>query len=60
MLAMTVSCAAIYSLMFAVGGWIYGRIAFAAALTSVSVAAGLLLIPVLHRLNPKSKGDYQL
>ena len=60
MLAMTVSCAAIYSLMFAVGGWIYGRIAFAAALTSVSVAAGLLLIPVLRRLNPKSTCDCQL
>ena len=60
MLAMTVSCVAIYSLMFAVGGWIYGRIAFAAALTSVSVAAGLLLIPVLRRLNPKSTCDCQL
>ena len=59
MLAMTVSCVSIYSLMFAVGGWIYGRIAFAAAMTSVSVASGLLLIPVLHRLNPKSTGDSQ-
>ena len=59
MLAMTVSCAAIYSFMFAVGGWIYGRIAFAAALTSVSVAAGLLMIPVLRRLNPKSTCDCQ-
>ena len=59
MLAMTVSCAAIYSLMFAGGYWIYGRIAFAAAMTSVSVASGLLLIPVLHRLNTKSTGDSQ-
>jgi Na+/proline symporter len=60
MLAMTVSCAAIYSLMFAGGYWIYGRIVFAAVMTIVSVASGLLLIPILHRLNHKSTGDCQL
>ena len=49
-LAMTVSCVSIYSLMFAVGGWIYGRAASAAALTALAVVAGISLVPVLKRL----------
>ena len=51
MLAMTVSCAAIYSFMFAVGCWIYGRAAAAAALTALALAAGLALFPVMKRLD---------
>ena len=53
MLAMTVSCVAIYSLMFASGCWIYGRAAAAAALTAIALASGLLLFPILKRLNAK-------
>ena len=49
-LAMTVSCVSIYSLMFAVGGWIYGRTASAAALTALAVVAGISLVTVLKRL----------
>ena len=51
MLAMTVSCVAIYALMFASGYWLYGRTALAAVLTAVAVAFGLALIPVLRKLN---------
>jgi hypothetical protein len=50
MLAMTVSCAAIYALMFASGYWIYGRFVLAAALTVAAAVFGLALIPVLKRL----------
>ena len=55
MLAMTVSCTAIYSLMFASGCWIYGRTAIAAALTTFSVVAGLTLVPILRRLNSRAR-----
>ena len=51
MLAMSVSCVAIYALMFAVGCWIYGRAAAAAALTALALAAGLALFPVMKRLD---------
>jgi archaellum biogenesis protein FlaJ (TadC family) len=51
MLAMTVSCVAIYSLMFAAGSWIYGKTCHAAIMTAVAVVAGLALLPILRRLN---------
>ncbi|MCR5751087.1 MAG: Na+:solute symporter [Kiritimatiellae bacterium] len=51
MLAMTVSCVAIYALMFAAGSWIYGRTAAASALTALAVVAGISLVPILGRLN---------
>ena len=58
MLAMTVSCAAIYALMFASGYWIYGRFMLAATLTVAAAAFGLALIPVLKRLGaPCKAGD---
>ena len=50
MLAMTVSCVAIYSLMFASGFWIYGRTAAASALTALALGAGLAIFPILKRL----------
>lgn len=55
MLAMTVSCAAVYALMFASGYWIYGRFALAAALTVAAAAFGLALIPILKRLGGSGK-----
>ena len=53
MLAMTVSCIAIYALMFASGYWIYGRTTIAAVMTTLAVASGLLLFPILKRLTSK-------
>ena len=53
MLAMTVSCIAIYALMFASGYWIYGRTAIAAVMTSVAIVSGLALLPILKNLNSK-------
>ena len=55
MLAMSVACVAIYSMMFAVGYWIYGKTSMASVMTAISVVAGILLFPVLRNLN--SKGD---
>ena len=51
MLAMTVSCIAIYALMFASGYWIYGRTTIAAVMTSIAVISGLALLPILKNLN---------
>ena len=55
MLAMTVACVAIYSMMFAAGYWIYGKALLASAMTVVSVAAGCALWPILKNLNSKGK-----
>ncbi len=57
MLAMTVSCAAVYALMFASGYWIYGRFVRAAALTATAVAFGLALIPILKRLGAGNENN---
>ena len=51
MLAMTISCIAIYALMFASGYWIYGCTTIAAVMTAVAVVSGLALLPVLKHLN---------
>ena len=48
------SCAAIYSLMFASGYWIYGRTAAASALTAIALVAGLAIFPILKHLNSNS------
>ena len=53
MLAMTVSCVAIYALMFAVGCLIYGKTLRAAVLAAVAAVSGLLLFPILKHLNSK-------
>ena len=55
MLAMTVACIAIYSMMFAAGYWIYGKMPIAPVMTAVAVLAGLALVPILKKLN--LKGD---
>jgi Na+/proline symporter len=55
MLAMSLSCAAIYSMMFAVGYWIYAKTPVASVMTAISAVTGIMLIPVLKKLN--SKGD---
>ncbi len=51
LLAMTVSCLAIYSAMFAVGYWIYSETALAIVMTAVFVASSLSLLPILRKLN---------
>ena len=51
LLAMTISCVAIYALMFATGFWIYGRMALASTMTVIAVVAALALIPVVRHLN---------
>lgn len=50
-LAMTVSCLAVYSAMFAAGYWIFGKTLLAAIMTSVFVVSGLCLIPIIKNLN---------
>jgi Na+/proline symporter len=55
MLAMTVACIAIYSMMFAAGYWIYGKMPIAPVMTAVAVLAGIALVPILKKLN--LKGD---
>ena len=51
MLAMSIASAAIYALMFAVGCLIYGKTLRAAVLAAVAAVSGLLLVPILKRLN---------
>ena len=51
MLAMTVSCVIIYALMFSVGSLIYGKSLRAALLAAVAAVSGLLLVPVMKKLN---------
>ena len=50
LLAMTVSSAAIYALMFATGFWIYGRTTLAVTMTTVAVVAGLALCPIMKQM----------
>ena len=50
LLAMSIASAAIYSMMFAAGFWIYGRTLVASTMTALAVVAGLALIPVMRRL----------
>ena len=58
LLAMTVASACVYAMMFAVGSWIYGRCAIASAMTAVAVVAGVLLFPILRKLNANTtKGN---
>jgi Na+/proline symporter len=55
LLAMSVACVGIYSMMFAAGYWIYGKTPIASVMTAIAVTAGLTLIPILKKLN--SKGE---
>ena len=54
LLATSVGCLGAYALMFAVGYWIYGRMVMASAMTVLALGAGLVLIPILKRLNQSS------
>jgi Na+/proline symporter len=58
LLGWTAGCAAIWSSLFAVGNFLYGRLAQAGLLLAVFVASGLLLLWVIRRLwggQPDSK-----
>lgn len=55
MLAMTVACVAIYSMMFAAGYWIYGKVPLASVMTAISAVSGCALCPILRKLNLKGK-----
>jgi len=50
LLGWTAGCAAIWSSLFAVGNFLYGRLAQAGLLLAVFVASGLLLLWVIQRL----------
>ena len=56
LLAMTVACACVYSLMFASGYWIYGKVALASAMTALAAVTGVALFPILKQLNKEKKG----
>jgi Na+/proline symporter len=49
-LCMVAGCCAVYSALFAVGNWIYGRTTPAAALTAVALIAAACLIPLWKKL----------
>jgi len=51
LLAMSVACVCVYSMMFAVGYWIYARTAVAVAMTAISAVSGCALVPILKALN---------
>jgi len=51
LLAMSVACVCVYTMMFAAGYWIYGRTAVAAVMTALAALSGLALIPILRQLN---------
>ena len=53
LLAMSVSCLAIFSAMFAVGSWIYGETPKAAALTAVAAVAAASLFPLWRKIASK-------
>jgi len=55
MLAMTVACIAIYSMMFAAGYWIYGKVPLASVMTAISAVSGCALCPILRKLNLKGE-----
>ncbi len=57
MLAMTVACLSVYAMMFAVGFWIYSKTIPAIAMTALSVASGLALVPVMRQLNRSAQTD---
>lgn len=48
-------CALIWSSLFAIGNYLYGRIAFALALTAIFVASGLVLLYVIKHLWDQEK-----
>jgi Na+/proline symporter len=50
LLGWTAGCAAIWSSLFTVGNFLYGRLAQAGLLLAVFVVSGLLLLWVIHRL----------
>ena len=60
LLAMTLACACVYALMFAVGYWIYGRTGLASAATAAAVVSGVAMIPVLRRLGDSEIDKRQL
>jgi len=53
LLAMSVACVCVYSMMFASGYWIYGRTTLAAVMTAIAAVSGLALFPILRQLNAK-------
>jgi len=52
-LAMFLTCAAVYSAMFAAGYWIYGETVLAIVTTSTFAVSTAAVIPVVKRLNGK-------
>lgn len=50
LLGWTTGCCVIWSSLFAVGNFLYGRMTYAAALTCLFLASGVLLIWVVNRL----------
>jgi solute:Na+ symporter, SSS family len=50
LLGWVAGCVAIWSSLFAVGNWLYGRTGYGVALTAVFVLSSLLLVRVIRRL----------
>lgn len=53
LLAMTVASGGVYSMMFASGFWIYGRVTVASVMTILAIASGIVLIPIMRQLKGK-------
>jgi Na+/proline symporter len=57
LLAMTIASVCVYALMFASGCWIYGKTVLAATMTVISIVFGLVLIPVVRKLNAEQSDE---
>lgn len=63
LLGWTAGCAAIWSSLFTVGNFLYGRLALAGVLLAVFIASGLVLVWVINRLwkkDPVQEEDREL
>lgn len=56
----TAGCAVIWSALFTVGNFLYGRTGYGLALTAVFVVSGLVLLAVINRLWSSKSGEHSL
>jgi solute:Na+ symporter, SSS family len=55
-LAMVAASLAVYTALFAIGNWLYGRVALAAALSIVAVGGAAYVVRVWERVSGRAVG----
>ena len=55
LLGWVAGCTAIWSSLFAVGNFLYGRTGYAVALTAIFGISGLIVVGIIRRLWPGAK-----